>query len=94
MNPFNPNKLLKSRYSTCSVPSNFFGTISISGNTLSGSTLNNNILIGHKVTGMTQGYIYLPYLLAEATPFVMDRWWSIEVLRKERKEKLKKLGWS
>lgn len=89
MNPFNPNKLLKSRYSLSNIPANFFGTINISGSTLSGSTL-----IGHKTTGMTQGYIYLPYILAESTPFVMDRWWSIEILRKERKEKLKKLGWS
>ena len=85
---FNPTKSISSRYSTATIPSNLYQTFQISGNTQQ--------IIGNKNSNNV-GYVYMPYIMVEkgATINGIDvREWKIEQLRKERKEKLEKLGWT
>ena len=79
-----PITSIASRYANKIVSNKYYGTLSFSGSTLpipSGSTL-----IGHKGTGTTPGYIYLPYIMVDNLEE-----YKKERLRAERKEKLKKL---
>ena len=75
----NPIKSIASRYATKTISPNFYSTINVSGSTL----------IGTKGSGTTSGYIYLPYVMVDNIEE-----YKRERLRAERKEKLKKLGWS
>jgi hypothetical protein len=84
----NPVKSIASRHSTKLVSNNYYGTLSFSGGTSSGITL-----IGNKGSGTNPGYIYVPYIMMESTPIIIDREYSRKILRAKRKEKLKKLGW-
>lgn len=79
----NPVKSIKSRYSA---------TISNSYSTLTISSVTNPTLIGHKGSGSNPGYIFMPYIMQET--IILDRELQIKILRANRKEKLKKLGWS
>lgn len=79
----NPTKTVTSRYATKTISSNSYNTINISGSTL----------IGHK-GGINPGYIYVPYILQQSDSIIIDREYYRRILREERKEKLKKLGWS
>ena len=75
---------IKSRWTT-QVNNNYYTTLTLSGSTL----------IGHK--GIEQGYIFLPYILTQSTPIIVESPWSRDmyrrILRNERREKLNKLGW-
>lgn len=84
----NPSKSIKSRYSVNNISNNYYGVLNIS--TLSGST----ILLSGSTGGNTPGYIYAPYIMMDSTPIFSNRKWKIKMLREDRKEKLKKLGWS
>jgi hypothetical protein len=79
----NLTKTVTSRYATKTISSNSYSTINISGSTL----------IGHK-GGTNPGYIYVPYILQQSDSIIIDREYYRRILREERKEKLKKLGWS
>jgi hypothetical protein len=81
----NPIKSITSRYANKIISPNSYSTINISG--ISGTTL-----IGQK-GGTNPGYIYAPYIMMESNS-ITDREYSRKILRAERKEKLKKLGWS
>jgi hypothetical protein len=79
-------KTLKSRYSLCSPSQNYCVVSSASGVTQSKSN-----------SGLEQGYVFVPYILVESTPIILDDYWNrqlrIELLKKQRIEKLKKLNW-
>ena len=84
---FNPIKSIKSRYSLTTVNNNYYQNQLLSGYT-------NNILIGNKSTsGITSGYVWVPYIMLPAPTIIIESEWQIKQLRKERKEKLKKI-WS
>jgi len=76
---------IKSRYGLTTVSPNLYGKINISGGTQQISTLTS-------AGTYSQGYIFVPYIMAQ-TSTIDDREWRITWLRRERKEKLKKLNW-
>lgn len=81
---FNPIKSISSRYSLTTVNSSYYQNILLSGNT-------NNILLGNKQTsGITSGYVWMPYIIAQTTT-LDDTEWQRHLLRKKRKEKLEKI---
>lgn len=80
----NPITSVKSRYALATISNNLYSTLTLSGITT---------LIGQKGVGDTQGYIFVPYIMQQTTPITLDREWSRRILRANRKEKLKKLGW-
>ena len=44
--------------------------------------------------GIEQGYIFVPYIMVQSTPIiVMSAQMRRELLREERREKIKKLKW-
>lgn len=106
---FKPLKNIKSRYNTI-VNNNYYsvlpgssgssgtnGTSGSSGtNGTSGSSGSTNIQINNfSLKGSNQGYVYAPYIMVEdVTPIIESREWRIKIVRKRRKEKLQKLGWS
>jgi hypothetical protein len=80
---FNPYKSIRSRYSLTTIPNNYYSTISIT----SGTT---NLPLG---SGLTAGYVFAPYIIAESTTMshAQIQEWIRKQKRKERKEKLNKI---
>lgn len=75
---------MKYNYSTKIIDPNLYETININ--------INENI----NITGLTngQGYVYVPYIFVEKTPYINNIIWQddIEILRIERKTKLDRLN--
>jgi hypothetical protein len=46
---------------------------------------------GIKNSGITNSYIYAPYIIMEETPIIIDGMYKIRKLRNERKQKLEKI---
>lgn len=77
---FNPIKSIKSRYATTTISSKYYTTISVT---------NTSVSIG---SGLTQGYIWLPYIMVDETQRIMvDETQRRKLLLEERKKKLEKL---
>lgn len=83
---FSPISGISSRYSLSMINSGLYQTISFSGS----SSGNINLQIGNK-SSLSQGYIFVPYIMVQSSP-EMDRYMKIQMLKKERKDKLNKLN--
>ena len=70
---------MKSRYSTKTISSRYYQTLPLSGNTIGTNG------------GLNQGYIFVPYIMVDKTPLILDREFLRKILREERIEKLEKL---
>ena len=84
MTVFNP---IIYRYSVANINSGLYQTISIS-NSSSGNT---NLQIGSNGS-LSQGYIWLPYIMSETITFEKGGKWYRDWQRNERKEKIDKLN--
>jgi hypothetical protein len=82
---FKPNKKIKSRYSITNIQSTNYQTI------LSGGTNNYPSATLTSAGTYTEGYIFVPYIMCDTT--LISQEIAREIIRQNRKDKLKKLGW-